>query len=202
MEPSENPNNIDFIDTLLNSFEDRIRKIETIFTTSEEVNESSHTLLNEFTCSLHEFRKERTVLNEMLRENLAKSGSLRKNDYDILMEDIFVLLDEKEKEAVKLFQDYIDDQKAMINFCRKEILEIKSPNLNYTKEKIDNFKSNLEKIIKTQQQRKDQTIAKFLEFQKTHQNITGNFRHLLDQNTNILFKDIKNVKNHLLEELV
>lgn len=202
MESSAQLNNVDFIDTLLNAFEDRVQKIETVFTTSEEVNESSHALHNEFTYSLHEFRKERMTLNEKLRENLARSGSLRKNDYDILMDEIFVLLDKKETEAAKMFQDYIDDQKAMIHFFREEILDLKTPAQHYSKEKIEKFKVSLDSILKAQQQRKDQTIAKFQEFQNIHKKITGHFRHLLDQNVNILFKDIKNVKKHLIEEFV
>jgi len=202
MEPATQTNITDFIETLLTSFEVRIQKIETVFSTSEAVNESSHALMNDFQHSLQDLRKERMQLNTMLRENLAKNGSLRKNDYDCLMDELFLLLDQKEKEAEDQFNRYIEDQKAMVSFLRQGILEIKNTEQNNNKEKIEEFKLELETILKAQQHRKEQAIAKFLEFQNINKKITNNFQQLLDQDVQIFCKDIKNVKKHLLEELV
>jgi len=202
MEPATQTNITDFIETLLTSFEVRIQKIETVFSTSEAVNESSHALMNDFQHSLQDLRKERMQLNTMLRENLAKNGSLRKNDYDCLMDELFLLLDQKEKEAEDQFNRYIEDQKAMVSFLRQGILEIKNTEQNDNKKKIEEFKLELETILKAQQQRKEQAIAKFLEFQNINKKITNNFQQLLDQDIQIFCKDIKNVKKHLLEELV
>jgi hypothetical protein len=202
MEPATQTNITDFIETLLTSFEVRIQKIETVFSTSEAVNESSHALMNDFQHSLQDLRKERMQLNTMLRENLAKSGSLRKNDYDCLMDELFLLLDQKEKEAEDQFYRYIEDQKAMALLLRQGILEIKNTEQNDNKKKIEEFKLELETILKAQQQRKEQAIAKFLEFQNINKKITNNFQQLLDQDIQIFCKDIKNVKKHLLEELV
>lgn len=202
MEPATQTNITDFIETLLTSFEVRIQKIETVFSTSEAVNESSHALMNDFQHSLQDLRKERMQLNTMLRENLAKNGSLRKNDYDCLMDELFLLLDQKEKEAEDQFNRYIEDQKAMVSFLRQGILEIKNTEQNDNKKKIEEFKLELETILKAQQHRKEQAIAKFLEFQNINKKITNNFQQLLDQDIQIFCKDIKNVKKHLLEELV
>lgn len=202
MEPATPINNTDFIETLFTSFEDRIQKIETVFSASEAVNESSHSLMSDFKYSLKELKGERTAFNTMLRDNMAKNGSLRKNDYDILMDDIFLLLDEKEKEAEDEFYRYIEDQKAMVRFLRQGILEIKNTEQNDSKEKIEEFKLGLETILKTQQHRKERAIGKFLEFQGIHKKITHNFQQLLDQDVPVFCNDIKNVKKHLLEELV
>jgi len=158
--------------------------------------------MNDFQHSLQELRKERTQLNTMLRENLAKNGSLRKNDYDILMDDIFLLLDEKEKEAEDQFYRYIEDQKAMARLLRQGILEIKNTEQNNNKEKIEEFKLELETILKAQQHRKECAIAKFREFQNINKKITHNFQQFLNQDVQVFCKDIKNVKKHLLEELV
>ncbi len=202
MEPTAQNTNIDFIETLLTSFESRIQKIETVFTTSDAVNESSHALMNDFQLSMKELKKERTQLNDLLRENMAKSGSLRKNDYDILMDEIFLLLDQKEKEAEDHFYLYIEDQKAMVRFLRQGILEIKNTEKNTNTQKIASFKLQLETILKDQQNRKEGAINKFFEFQNFHKKITTNFQHLLKQDAHILCRDIKNIKKHLLEELV
>ena len=201
MEPTAQNTNIDFIETLLTSFESRIQKIETVFTTSDAVSESSNVLMNDFQLSMKELKKERTQLNAMLREYLAKCGSLRKNDYDIMMDEIFIILDEKEKEAEDYFYLYIEDQKAMIRFLRQGILDIKTPGENNT-EKISTFKHQLGTILKDQQTRKDGAIKKFLEFQGINKKLTTNFQQLLNQDVHIFCKDIKNIKKHLLEELV
>jgi hypothetical protein len=151
---------------------------------------------------MQEFRKERDTLNTMLRENLAKTGSLRKSDYDCLMGELFILLDEKEKEAKNEFHKYIEDQKAMISLLRQGILKIKNIRENDSKEKIEKFKLELETILKAQQQRKELALSKFLEFQQLHKKITLNFHQLINQDTHVFCKDIKNVKKHLLEEIV
>jgi len=202
MEPTAQNTNIDFIETLLTSFESRIQKIETVFATSDAVNESSHALMNDFQLSMKELKNERTQLNDLLRENMAKSGSLRKNDYDILMDDIFILLDEKEKEAESHFYLYIEDQKAMVRFIRQGILDIKNTGNNNNTEKITAFKLNLETILKNQQNRKEGAINKLFEFQNIHKKLTTNFQQLLNQDVHIFCKDIKNIKKHLLEKLV
>jgi hypothetical protein len=192
----------DFIETLFTSFEARIQKIENVFITSESVNESSLSLMNDFQHSMQEFRKERMLLNSKLRDNLARGGSLRKNDYDILMDEIFLQLDRKEKEAEEQFYSYIEDQKAMVRFLRQGILEIKNTGLDDNQKKIEDFKLELEAILKTQQQRKEGAIQKFIEFQNIHKNITDNFQKLLNQDVNLFCKDIKKVKKHFLEEIV
>lgn len=202
MEPANQNNTTDFIETLLTSFEDRIQKIEKVFNTSESVTESSHALMNDFQHSLQELRLERTHLNTMLRENMAKNGSLRKNDYDLLMGDIFIRLNEKEKEAENQFNEYVEDQKEMVHFLRQGILEIKNTEQNDHKKKIEAFKLGLESILKAQQNRKERAITKFIEFQDVHKKITNNFQQLLDQDVSLFCKNIKKVKKHILEELV
>jgi len=166
------------------------------------VTESSHALMDDFQYSLRELKKERTQLNTILRENLSKSGSLRKNDYDSLMGELFLLLDEKEKEAEDEFYRYIVEQKMMISQLRQGILEIKNIGQNDNKEKIEKFKLELETILKAQQQRKEHAIAKFMEFQDIHKKITYNFQQLINQDTHVFCKDLKNVKKHLLEEII
>jgi len=203
MEPhTTQDKNTDFIETLLSSFEARIEKIETVFSISEAVTESSNALLNDFRNSIKELRQERVLVNSILRENLAKCGSLRKNDYDILMDDVFQLLNDKEKEAENQFYMYLENQKSMVHFLRQGILEIKNTSLDENRAKIEEFKAKLDITLKAQQQHKKQAITKFLEFQKIHKIIINNFKKLIDKDVHIFCKDIKNVKKHLIEELV
>ena len=202
MENLTKPSPTDFIETILSSFEDRIQKIETAFSTSEAIYDSSNNLTKDFQQSLLELRNERTQLNLMMRENLAKNGSMRKNDYDCLMDEIFTFLNEKEKEAEYQFYRYIDDQKEMVHFLRHGILEIKGMEQDDYKEKIADFKIKLENILKIQQHRKERAITKFKEFQHIHDRITSKFKQLLELDVHVFCKEIKNVKKELTEEFV
>ena len=192
----------DFVETILTSFEEQIKKIEEAFSTSEAVNNSSNVLMKDFQQSLLELRNERTQLNTMLRENLARKGSMRKNDYDCFMDDIFLLLGKKEKEAEDQFYLYIGDQKQMVLFLRQGILEIKSTEQDDHKDKIAAFKARLDNTLKEQQNSKECAIAKLMEFQHLHKKITSKFKQLLAQDNIVFCRDIKNIKKQLFEELV
>jgi hypothetical protein len=192
----------DFIEKFISSYEDQIEKIETVFRSTEAVSDSSYILYRDFELSLSELREERLNINDALRENLAKNGSLRKNDYDSMMNDIFVFLDEKEKDAEESLTGYIRDQRKMSEILRQGILAIKSTNQDGSKHKIEDFKKNLKDILATEQERKDLVIAKLLQFQNIHNRVTVIFRQMLEKGDSIHYKDIKEIKTHFLEEKV
>ncbi len=190
--------NTDFIENLLDCFEDRINKIEAVFNTSEAVNESSNTLVNDFRQSLQELRKEMLLLNSLLRDNLAKNGSLRKNDYDFQMDEVFQALNEMENEAECEFSGYIEEQKAMTHYLRQGILDIKYTGINSNANKIEAYRAGLEPILKMLQLRKECAISKFIVFQEFHKKVASNFHQLLDPDMQAFCKDIKNLKKQLL----
>jgi uncharacterized coiled-coil protein SlyX len=199
---TENENNsIDFIETLITSFEDRIQKIEKTFSSSESLIESSQALLNDFQYSLKKLKKERNILNNKLRENLAKIGSLRKNDYDGMMGELFFVLEQKEKEAEDEFHQYLEYQKTMASLLREGVLEIKNIGQNDNKGNIKNFKIEIKTILKAQQEKKEEATIKFLELQDIHEKISNSFNGLINQDTHVFCKDLKNVKKYLLEEI-
>ncbi len=193
---------IDFIENFIHSFEDQIQKIESVFRSSEAVSDSSHMLFHDFQHSLIELREERTQLNAILRETLARNGSLRKNDYNSIMDGIFALLDEKEQDAERSFSSYIEDQKTLVSFLKHGILAVKTSSLDDNKKYIEEFKKELEHIIVTQQQRKNLVISKFLEFQNIHNKIIESFKMILEKDDSTCCKDIKKIKKYILEEIV
>ncbi len=191
----------DFIEIIVNSFEDRILKIEASFSTSEVINHSSSDLLKDFQQSIQKFRNERSQLNSLLRHNLAKNGSIRKCDYNCLMNEIFTYINEKEHEAEYQFNRYNEDQKQMVLFLRQEIVEINSVEQDNYNVKIADFKTKFDTILKSHHQRKEGAITKINEFRHIHQKITSKFKQLLEQDVLLFCKDIKNLKKQLLDEL-
>ncbi len=191
----------DFIENLVISYESRLHNIETVFNTSEAISESSQNLFKDLQLSLVELRKERTHINDQLRESLAKNGSLRKKDYDKMMKGILLLLEKKEKEAENYFAKYIEDQKALASFIKKGLLEIKDASSKNNNDSIKSFKKELNNITQEQELMKNKVIQHFLTYQNIHNTTTGHLKILLKKRDTILVKDIKKIVKFLINEL-
>jgi len=188
----------DFVEDLVISYEARLNKMGSIFTTTEAISESSNHLFNDFHNSIQDLRDERGKLNFNLRETLAKNGSLRRKDYDRLMERILIFLEEKENEAEKHFCNYIEGQKVMAQTIKTGLLGLNEAQSTNTPNRIKNFKQELECISKEQETRKDFVMEQFLSFQEIHDNVTNKFNGLLKNVEEVRVKDIKIVINDLL----
>jgi 23S rRNA pseudoU1915 N3-methylase RlmH len=118
-----------------------------------------------------------------------------------MMGELFFVLEQKEKEAEDEFHQYIEYQKTMASLLREGVLEIKNIGQNDNKENIKNFKIEIETILKSQQDKKEEATIKFLELQDIHEKISNSFNGLINQDTHVFCKDLKNVKKYLLEEI-
>jgi hypothetical protein len=194
-------NPAEFIENVINSYEKQIDNIETVFSTSEAVNDSSHHLFENLNRSITDLTNERNNLNTRLRENMAKNGSLRKNDYDIMMGEVFQALDMLEAEAKKSFTSYIDEQKAMVKIIRDNILKLKTNQNQSQVDSIRNFKNELEKIVIAQQKGKDLVIENFIRFQNMHNRLTNCLNQMLMKNASVNCKEIKDLKQTFLSEI-
>ncbi|MCF8350131.1 MAG: hypothetical protein K9H15_03135 [Bacteroidales bacterium] len=190
-----------FIENVINSYEKQIKNIETVFNTSEAVNDSSHHLFENLNSSIADLSNERNNLNTRLRENMAKNGSLRKNDYDTLMGDVFKVLSNLEESAKKSFTSYIDDQKTMVKLIRDNILKLKSQQNKTQTGSIVHFKNELEKIMIAQQKGKDLVIENFIRFQNIHNRLINHLNQMLAENRSVNSKEIKDLKQTLLSEI-
>lgn len=182
-----------FVENLVNSYEARLSNIESIFTTSEAITETSYNLLKDFHDSLSNLRKEREDLNSQLRESLALNGSLRKKDYDKMMGCILIFLEEKEKETEEYFYKYIEDQKVMAQALKKGLFDIKNTKSQGNFDQIRTFKQEIENLIKSHEQRKIFVRKQFVEFQSFNNNIMQNYQELLNKGNDITIKDVKSI---------
>lgn len=194
--------NIDgFFGNIINSYESRIQKIQTAFQSSENITESSHFLFDNVHHSLYELKQERALLNSRLCENLAKNGSLRKKDYNTMMSGILSVLDEKEKEAEAQFLSFIDAQKATAQSLKNSLLDIKDITTQDNCEKISIIKEQLARISKLQEMRKEAVMKTFLDFQQMHNKMRTCLENLLEKGDQIMIKDIKKVKDQLINDI-
>lgn len=202
MEKILSGNTNDFIENLITSYESRIRNIEIVFNQSDAINESSFSLLKNFGNSLNDYKTERETINSRLRDNLAKNGSLRKKDYDRMMERILNELYEKEVKAENCLHQFIEDQKAMTEFLKIRIFEIKDNLRQDNTEEIKAFRQELSRISCKLEIKKKIFIQQFMECQHLHQKVIGNFKMLLSKGDHIAIRDVKEIHQNLLGELV
>jgi len=188
----------EFIIDVINSYENQLKNIETVFKSSEAVNDSSHHLFINLNQSIADLEAERMELNDVLREKMARSGSLRKNDYDMLMDDIFRAMKILEEDAKRSFTNYIEEQKAMVKLVRENIIAIKSMNEKSMKAVIGGFREELERIISAQQKGKEVVKASLIRFQNTHNNYIQHIKRLSKQERT-KSKDIKELKRFIID---
>jgi hypothetical protein len=189
------------IENLISSYEAQINSIESVISKSDAITKSSSDLLNEFSCSLKDLRIERDIINSELRENLAKNGSLRKKDYNRMMEDILNTLDEREREAGESFYEYLDSQKNMVQYIKKGILEVKDYIKQDKGEKIQTFRDKLKQITQEMELKKGTVIQQFINYQNLHIKIVGKLEILLERRDRIFSRDLKEVHCELKNEI-
>ncbi len=193
--------NIDgFFGNIITSYESRIQKIQTAFQSSENITESSYSLFDNVHQSLNELKKERDILNSRLCENLAKNGSLRKKDYNTMMSGILAALDEKEKEAENQFLNFIEAQKVTAQSLKNSLLGINDITSQDNSEKISIIKEELSRISKIQEMRKETVMKTFLDFQQMHNRMMTCLEDLLNKGEHILVRDIKKVKDQIINQ--
>ena len=158
--------------------------------------------MTDFQKSVHKLKNERELLNNQLRDVLAKNGSLRRKDYDKMMESILSFLEKKEIEAEKLFCEYVVRQKSMASTLKAGLLNISDPHAENAPEKIKQFKQELQQVTKSQEERKECIMNQFLIFQEINNNVTNKLKELLGKGGKICAKDVKVVVKDLINNSI
>lgn len=188
-------------ESVINSYDDRIRKIQTAFQSSENITESTHLIFANVQNSLSSLKKERETLNSKLSEAVAKNGSLRKKDYNLMMSDILHLFNEKELDTETQFFYFIEELKEATQSLKNRLLDIKDVNYQQSSEKISIIKQQVSQITELQGSKKEKVIKSFTNFQQMHNRVVLNLEDLLKKGDDIQVKDIKFIKNKIIREI-
>ena len=172
----------------------RIKKIQNAFQSSENIKESCHFLIDSVEHSLEYLKERRNDVNSKLCEALAKKESLRKKDYNIIMSDIYSLLDEKERNAKNHFIAFIEDQKEFTQSLKNIIVNISDYCAADSPDKNALLKEELAQIAEIQEKRKETVIKILTDFQDMHKKVMAYLESLLEKGDNISIRDIKNAK--------
>jgi len=144
---------------------------------------------------LEEFKTKRNEMSNQLKENLAKEGSLRKKDFDSMMEEILSRQDEREKQVKDLLRIFLEEQKEVAQTIKKNLAEGE-------KVRIDDFKKILQDIQTRQKARENKVSIALMTFQKEYKEMAESLHNLLNKGEAIRIKDFKEmVKNIRLRQI-
>src|SRR4030067_2773351 len=116
---------------LITSYESRIATVEELMTTADTATVASGG-------SFEILDEERERLKTGLQKTLAKNCSLRKRDFDCLLEQLLSdsnknreAIEEERSQVREKVKEYLDEQKQLANYLRQQLIEL-------AQEKADN----------------------------------------------------------------
>lgn len=174
----------DIVDDMLFSYDARIKGMGDLF-------ETSHQVLQGFRDSLLDTKEDRKIINNELRENLAKNESLRKRDFDNMMKGILSAQDDREKELRTLLNSYINEQKEMAQILRDSLDKLRTSVSNNEVVRINDFRDMMKDILVTQDRRKAYVTSKLKEFRKEQQETAERLKKLLAKGRDLRTRDLK-----------
>lgn len=181
---------------LINSYENRISMVESLVTTAYQTTAASDE-------SLAEFDKERERLQSSLREILVKKCSLRRKDFNSLMERILAdserkkgKIQEEQKRARETLKEYLDKQKELAASLREQLVK-------FTLENAD--KDSLGAIItnfKSAYQDKGEQVFALLRnfqwhlesFQREEEETNHKLQRLVDRGESLRIEDLRQLE--------
>jgi len=128
------------VNNIFSSYEARIQSMGEIFDTT-------HQLLKGFQESFLDTKQERKKINAALRENLAKNGSLRRKDFDNMMQGILSIQDKREKEVRNLLNSYLNEQREMAQALRERLERFKDSLARGEALRLVEFQSLIKEIL-------------------------------------------------------
>lgn len=175
-----------FVENLISSYETKIQSIGAIFDTT-------HQLLEGFQESFLDVKQEREKVSAELREKLAKNESLRRKDFDSMMQGILSTGDEREKEVRNLLKSYLNEQKEMAQVLRERLEKFKDTLVRGEVQRVKDFQGMFKEILAKQEKRKEEVTSKLKEFQKDQQEMAKRLKEILAKGKELRIRDLKSM---------
>jgi hypothetical protein len=174
------------VDHIMSSYEARIQSVESLFDTT-------HHILRSFQHSLLDMKQERETLNTELRENLAKNESLRRKDFEHMMEGILSTQEGREKEVRNLLNRYLNGQKQMAQDLREHLKEFKDSLSKGEVQRVKDFQEMIKQILAKQDERKEEVTFRLKRFKREQVVLSSRLKDLLAKGNELQIRDFKSV---------
>jgi len=174
------------IDNILYSYETRINSIASIFDSAPQILQGVQDVLIDT-------KKEGEKISADLKESLAKNKSLRKKDFDNMMDGILFTQNEREKEVRNLLNFYLNEQKEMAQALKENLKNFKDSLVKREFQRVKEFQEMIRVILSKQDKRKEEVTSRLREFQSEQRIIAGRLRELLAKGRELRIRDLKSM---------
>ena len=152
------------------SYEARVSSVEQII-------ESTHELLETY-------RSQREAMRAQLKETLARAASLRKRDFDVMMNGILAHQQEREKRVKDSMREYLQEQRALAGTLREALAKSEAG-------RIGSVKELLAEITARREEREQEVRSRLAEFQREQEEMARSLQALLSNGGAIKVKEFK-----------
>jgi hypothetical protein len=181
---------------LITSYESRIATVEELMTTAYQAtvtSDGSFDILDE----------ERERLKTGLQKTLAKNCSLRKKDFDRLLERVLSnsnknrgAIEEERSRVREEVKEYLDEQKQLANYLRQQLVELAQEKKD--KGCLDAIIGNIKATYEDKGQRLFTMLREFqlhLEaFQREQEEINHKLQRLVDRGESLSLEDLRQLE--------
>lgn len=181
------------LNDIISPYESSIQHMGSLF-------DITHQFLKGFENTFLDERHEREINISELRKNLAQNKSLRKKDFDHMMQGIFADQEEKEGEVRNLLNSYLSEQKEMTHTLRDNLLKVKDALARGEEERIREFHAMLKEIFARHDERKKEVTSRLKEFQKEQQEMAKRLKDLLAKGRELRINDFKSLLKEFKKE--
>lgn len=174
------------VEDIISAYETRLEGIGVIFDTT-------HQLLRGFQDSFIDTKQEREKLTVELRDSLAKNKSLRRNDFDNMMQDILSTQDKREKEVRNLLDIYLNERKEMAQALKGNLEKFKDFLTKGEIQRVKEFQNMIKEVLDEQEKRKEEVTSSLKVFQKEQKEIAKRLKELLAKDKELRIEDLKSM---------
>jgi hypothetical protein len=172
------------IEDLSNSYEERLRNIESIA-------DAIHKILEDVQESFIDEREEQEKIKAEIRIGLAANKSFRKKDFDTMFDGIMGARSERGSEVKNLLRRYLDEQKVLGQVIRKKLDEFKVSLANGEIDRVKEFRKLLGDVLALQEKRREEITRQLSDFRKEQRETAARFKALLAKGSELRTQDVK-----------
>lgn len=168
---------------IISTYEKRIDGIGTTFDTTFQLIES-------FQESFQNNRQKEVFTNQ-IRDILAKNEHLRKKDFDIMMREVLISQEKRERIVKDLLKTYIEEQKNMAANLKENLHNVRDSLAKGELQRIKDFQESVKGIMARQDERRMEVSSLLREFQNEQRDLAGRLRELLAKGRDLRINDLK-----------
>lgn len=174
----------DILNHILFFYETRIQNIGSVLDTTYQ-------MLQGFQDIVINTKKEREKISKELRESLAKKESLRRKDFDTMMQGILLFQNEREKEVKNLLDLYLYEQGDMAHALRENLKKFKDSLANDEAQRLKEFQGMIKELLSQQIKRKEEVTTRLKEFQNEQRDLAWKLKVLAAKGKELRIRDLK-----------